>query len=103
MLSDVLERAAPTERVLTADPDCERTDQGSVSRRARIRSCLRRSGLPQDGLAEFVDNDIDNVIALFGEFNSGTHGSTGRFSLEQLRTLKARVEDAVLFVLRIAS
>jgi len=52
---------------------------------------------------DFVEADIDNVLALFGEFNSGTHGSARRFSLDQLRTLKARVEDAVLFVLRITA
>jgi hypothetical protein len=103
MLSDVLTLVAPTEQVVAQDPECERTDQGNVSRRARIRFCLRRSGFALDGLAEFVDADIDNVIDLFGEFNSGTHGSAGRFSFEQLRTLKARVEDAVLFVMRIAA
>lgn len=103
MLSDILSTVAPTERVLAEDPDCERTDQGKVSRRARIGFCLRRSALELEGLADFVDADIDNVIALFGEFNSGTHGSAGRFSLQELRTLKGRVEDAVRFVLRIAA
>lgn len=103
MLSDILAMAAPTERVLAEEPGCERTDQGSVSRRARIGYCLARSGIALDGLAEFVESDIENVLELFGEFNSGTHGSAGRFSLEQLSTLKVRVEDAVLFMLRIAS
>lgn len=103
MLSDILTKAAPTERVLAEDPDCERTDQGTVSRRARIRFCVAHSGVALDGLTDFVESDIDNVIALFGEFNSGTHGSAGRFSFEQLSTLKARVENAVLFLLRIAS
>lgn len=103
MLSDILSTVAPTDRVLAEDPGCARTDQGKVSRRARIQFCLRRGGLAADRLADFVETDIDNVIALFGEFNSGTHGSAGRFSLGQLRTLKVRVEDAVRFVLRIAS
>ena len=103
MLADILSTVAPSERVLAEDPACERTDQGTVSRRARIQYCLRRSGLALDSISDFVETDIDNVIALFGEFNSGTHGSAGQFSLDQLRTLKGRVEDAVLFVLRIAS
>ena len=42
------------------------------------------------------------MIALFDEFNSGTHGSAGRFGLDQLRALKIRVEDAIRFVYRIA-
>lgn len=103
MLSDILSTVAPTDDVLAADPQCERTDQGTVSRRARIKFCLHRSQLAVDGLLDFVEADIENVLALFGEFNSGTHGSAGRFSLDQLRTLKARVESAVLFVMRLTA
>lgn len=103
MLTGILSTVAPTDQVLAADPDCERTQEGKITRRSRIHYCLRRSGLDLDGLADFVENDIDNVLALFGEFNSGTHGDAGRFNLEQLRALKVRVEDAILFVLRIAT
>lgn len=102
MLADVLEAVAPASLVEAGDPACDRTPQGSVSRRARIQYCLRRGGLEHDALEAFVDDDIDNVLALFAEFNSGTHGAAGKFSIGQLRTLKTRVEDAVLFVLRIA-
>ena len=103
MLSDILSKVAPTDSVLAEDPKCERTEQGSVTRRARIWHCLRRKGLAIGDLADFVEADIENVLALFGEFNSGTHGSAGRFTLDQLRTLKTRAEDAVLFVVRIAT
>lgn len=103
MLSDVLEHLAPTASVEADDPSCERTDQGSVSRRARIRFCLRRSGLVDDDLESFVDEDIENVLGLFFEFNRGTHGRAGKFSLHQLAALKRRVEDALFFVLRIGT
>lgn len=103
MLSDILSHVAPTERVLQDDPDCDRTPEGKITRRSRIRFCLRRSGLLVDHLEEFIERDMDNVLALFAEFNSGTHGAAGQFSLLQLRTLKLRVEDAVSFVLRIAA
>lgn len=102
MLADVLEAVAPASVVEAADPACDRTPQGSVSRRARIQYCLKRGGLEHEILEAFVDDDIDNVLALFAEFNSGTHGAAGKFSIGQLRTLKTRVEDAVLFVLKIA-
>lgn len=103
MLADILSLVAPTDEVLAADPDCERTQDGKITRRSRIRFCLRRSRLYVDELEEFVERDIDNVLALFGEFNSGTHGTAGQFSLAQLQTLKTRVEDAVTFVLRITA
>jgi len=103
MLSDILTLVAPTDQVLQDDPNCERTEEGKITRRSRIRFCLRRSGLLVEQLEDFIERDIDNVLTLFGEFNSGTHGAAGQFSMAQLRALKTRVEDAVTFVLRIAS
>ena len=103
MLSDMLEIVAPSKLVESDDPACERTDQGTVSRRARIRFCLRRSGIYQRELEDFVEQDVTNVLALFHEFNTGTHGAAGRFTLPQLTTLKARAEDAIRFIIRIAA
>lgn len=54
-----------------------------------------------EGLGEFVDDDIDNVLSLFGEFNDGTHGSAGRSTTRQLVALKTRVEDAVLYIFKL--
>lgn len=53
-------------------------------------------------MEDFVEENIKNVLALFGEFNGGTHGTAGRFGLDQLQALKARVEDAIRFIHRIA-
>jgi hypothetical protein len=50
-----------------------------------------------------VDDDIDNVITLFDDFNSGTHGGAGCFDLAQLTAIKTRVEDAIQFLHRIVS
>lgn len=102
MLSDMLEIVAPSHLVEAYDPSCDRTENGTVSRRARIRFCLRRSGAYGPELEDFVEKDITNVLALFREFNDGTHGSAGRFTLAQLRALKIRAEDAIRFIMRIA-
>jgi hypothetical protein len=48
-----------------------------------------------------VDDDLENVIELFRDFNDGTHGSAGRFDLPQLAAIKKRVEDAILFLHRV--
>jgi hypothetical protein len=98
MLTRILSTVAPTEAVLGADPNAARTEDGKLTRRARIQYCLTRRNVNLDGLGEFVDDDIDNVISLFGEFNDGTHGSAGRFTTRQLVALKTRVEDAVLYI-----
>lgn len=72
-----------------------------MSRRSRIRYCLTRKGMEGDELEAFVEEDISNVVALFREFNSGTHGGAGRFTITQLTTIKRRVEDAIRFLHRI--
>lgn len=103
MLSTFLETVAPDPEVLAADPNCQLTPSGSVTRRARVRHCLIRQGAHNLELESFVEADLDNVVTLFDEFNSGTHGHAGRFDLAALAAIKGRVEGAIQFVARIAS
>jgi hypothetical protein len=103
MLDCMLEQAAPDDEVLASNPNAARTQQGSVSRRARVVHCLERRGSFDESLAAFIEVDLDNVVALFKDFNDGTHGHAGRFDLTQLRAIKRRVEDAVRFVAHIAN
>ena len=85
-------------------PNYERTNNGGVAhRRARIRLCLVRSGRYSPEVHDFVDADLENVVELFGEFNGGTHGSAGHYSIGHLQTIKQRVEDALLFLHDIVS
>ena len=102
MLGRMLEIVAPDDAVVKANPNCPRTPKGDVSRRARIFFCLARQGHDLEQLADFVEADVTNVIDLFDEFNSGTHGLAGKFPLAQLVALKHRVEDAVRFVHAVA-
>jgi hypothetical protein len=103
LLGSLLEAVAPDSEVLATNPDCPRTPQGSVSRRARVHHCLQRRGGYDPVLEDFVEADLDNVLSLFDEFNSGTHGEAGRFDLNGLAAIKMRVEGAIQFVARIAS
>lgn len=103
LLSSLLECVAPDAEVIEADPNCPRTPQGSVSRRARVHHCLTRRGGYDAALEEFIEADLDNVLSLFTEFNSGTHGRAGQFDPTRLGAIKLRVEGAIQFVSRIAS
>jgi len=103
ILTSILETAAPDHKVLAVNPEADRTPDNRVTRRARVLFCLKRRDRYDAELAGFVEEDIDNVISLFGEFNSGTHGAAGKFSLQQLAALKQRVESAIRFLLRIAT
>jgi len=103
ILSAIIEQVAPDEEVNAAGNAYPRTAEGKVTRRARIRYSLERGGIHDVDLEEFVDRDIENVLALFRDFNDGTHGSAGRFDLTQLTAIKRRVEDAVHFLHRIVA
>jgi hypothetical protein len=102
ILVSVLDIEAPDEAVLREMPDCPRTDTGRPTRRAKVQFCLYRKALIAPELADFVDEDLENVATLFATFNDATHGTAGTFDLVQLVSLKARVEDAIRFLHRLA-
>jgi hypothetical protein len=101
ILVSVLDIQAPDDAVLRGIPNCPITDEGRPTRRAKIEFCLQRKTLSAPELVDFVDSDLDNVSTLFGVFNRGTHGSAGKFDLDQLASLKVRVEDAIRFLHRL--
>lgn len=98
ILSSILDSRAPDGLVLAEMPACEKMQNGSPTRRSKIRFFLQRSNISESALEDFVEEDMKNVLQLFREFNDGTHGSAGRFSLEQLSAIKRRVEHAVEFL-----
>ena len=63
---------------------------------------MNRSGAFDPALEAFIEADLDNVVSLFSEFNSGTHGLAGEFDLGRLTAIKIHVEGAIQFVARIA-
>lgn len=101
ILASILESEAPDAVVLEANPSVPTTPDGRVTRRARVQFCLERRGIVADNFTAFVEDDLDNVVTLFQEFNDGTHGSAGRFNLAQLGAIKKRVEDAICFLYRV--
>lgn len=101
-VSSLLVLAAPDEDVKSANPNYIKTPNGDVSRRARVHYCLATDTEAPSELVDFVEADIDNLVDLFDDFNSGTHGKSGRFPLPELAALKVRVEDAIKFVHRLS-
>ena len=54
--------------------------------------------IDEDSIEDLVEEDMDNVLGLFREFNNGTHGHAGRFTITQLSALRIRVESAIGFI-----
>ena len=99
IFTEILATHAPDDEVTAALPDCDRTPEGSPTRRSRIRYFLHKKGLPSDDLEEFVEADMKDVLELFTVFNQGTHGPAGKFSIGQLTAMRKRVEESILFLM----
>ncbi len=103
ILVTMVDGAATDAEVLALNPNAPKTDQGSITRRARIQHCLKRKGEPSAELADFVEADIENVLSLFYVLNEGTHGGAGVYDVRQLSAIKGRTEEAIRFVARLTS
>lgn len=101
IFTQVLDIGAPDSDVIVLLPDCDTTQQGRPTRRSKISYCLATSNTTDEGLAEFVDRDIDNIIELFDVLNQGTHGPAGTFEFSHPTGIKKRVEDGIRFLSRI--
>lgn len=100
---EILAMKAPDAAVLTAIPNCPRTDRGDATRRSKMQFLLAQKGVNMAELADFASDDIGNVLELFDLLNSGTHGAAGRYDLPALGAIKRRVEDGLLFLSRLAA
>jgi hypothetical protein len=101
LLTDLVDHCATDAEVLAANPNAPRTDRGNVSRRARIMHRLALRGETSTELAEFVEVDVDEVIALMKESSDGTHGPVGRLDTFELKVFKARAEGVIKFLHRV--
>lgn len=75
-------------------------DNGKPTRKSKIEYLLNSK--QREGLLDFTDTNIEDILNLFREFNNGTHGSAGRYSYDQLLKLKTRVEDSIKYLYQVA-
>lgn len=102
IFSEILTNWADDDDVAEDDPNCERTQQGTPSRRAKIRYLLRKKGADTPEMLGFVEQDIEDILQLFPVFNKGTHGTAGAFTLTSLKALRQRVEGGIMFLAAVA-
>ena len=103
IIAEIINMEAPDDEVVARFPDCQITERGTPTRRAKVHFFLDRSGLANEFLESFVEANIKDLTILFNDLNSGAHGSAGKFTLEQLIAIKGRVEDAIDFISEIVS
>ena len=98
IFTELLEVKASDNDVFSIFPDCEKTDRGNATRRSKIKYALHRSGMTDEALEDFVEEDIKNILQLFHVLSDGTHGAAGKFGMSRLNSIKKRVEDGIVFL-----
>ena len=94
----IIDTKAKDNDVIHAFPDCEKTNNGTVSRRSKIKYLLHKKGVNDIDIENFVHTDIENILSLLYELNGGTHGQAGKYSINQLKSIKKRVENGLSFL-----
>lgn len=94
----IIDTKAKDNDVLKVFPDCEKTNNGTVSRRSKIKYLLHKNGVNDIDIENFVHTDIENILSLLYELNGGTHGQAGKYSINQLKSIKKRVESGLNFL-----
>lgn len=94
----IIDTKAKDNDVIDAFPDYEKTNNGTVSRRSKIKYLLHKKGVNDIDIENFVHTDIENILSLLYELNGGTHGQAGKYSINQLKSIKKRVENGLNFL-----
>jgi hypothetical protein len=103
IFTEIFDTKAKDKDIFAIIPNCEKTERGNASRRAKIKYFLTRKGFPDNDVEAFIEDDIANIIELFHTLSAGTHGAAGRYTMNQLAVIKKRVEDGLIFLCDIAS
>lgn len=99
---EILDKWAENADVVAADPNYEKTQQGTPTRRAKIRYLLKLKGADSPEMLGFVEKDIEDILQLFYVFNEATHGAAGKHGFAKLQSIRQRVEGGIMFLAAIA-
>jgi hypothetical protein len=102
IFTEILSHWAADADVMDDDPNFDRTQNGTPSRRAKIRFLLRKKDADSPAMLGFVEKDIEDILQLFHVFNSATHGEAGKFDFARLQHIRQRVEGGIMFLAAVA-
>lgn len=102
IFNEILGRWANDDDVREADCNCELTQQGTPSRRAKIRYLLKKKGADSPEMLGFIDKDIEDILQLFKVFNEATHGEAGKHGFAKLQNIRKRVDGGIMFLAAVA-
>ncbi len=98
ILKVLIDDGIKDKEVITTNPECERTNNGTPTRKEKIKYAMNKKGISNELIIEFTNNNIENTVSLINELSNGTHGYANKYSLNQLKTFKKRFEDSINFI-----
>ncbi len=102
IFTEFIQLKAPDEKVFGYKPDCERTPNGTPTRREKIGYMMRNMEMDAS-IISFVEADISNILELFSVLSNGTHGEAGKYEYTKLLQVKKRVEQGINFLCAISA
>ncbi len=103
IFTEIFKQRAPDDIVIAQQPNCDLTPNGTPSYRAKIKYFLSNKNFNNENAIDFADKDIKNVVELIRELSGGTHGQSGKFTFDQLKAIKIRVESSLSFLCNIVN
>jgi hypothetical protein len=100
LMTHVMHRLAPTEKVLAWNTDPRRLHQGKPTRKTRLAYICE--SVARGPLSEFVVLRIDSVVALADLVQKGTHGIGVEFSPHEMQLMFNAAEEALCSLIEIA-
>ncbi|MCL5733995.1 MAG: hypothetical protein M1274_00155 [Actinobacteria bacterium] len=101
LITQVLHGLAPDEQIRgwTADPAMFHKNR--PTRRARLLYVVR--DLDSDQLADFVERDVNAALSFVDFLSAGTHVADSRLTTTQIKSVVARAESLLVFLLQLGN
>lgn len=99
LFTQVLHRLAPDEQVRQWNSSPDYYQAGKPTRKARLLYICR--DINYEPFSQFLEKDIDSVLACIDLFQEGTHAVLPPFDDSQLSSIKIRTESCIRFLLEV--
>lgn len=98
LMTHILHHLSPDKEVESWSTSTDDFWNGRPTRKARLKFIARH--INHGPFTSFIKKDIEAVIALFDLFQPGTHSVDSPFTEAQVEALIARVEGAIIFIMK---
>lgn len=100
LLTHVMHQLSPDGEIKKWNPDPQLYDKNRPTRRARLLFICRN--INHGPFSDFVEKDVEAVLAFVQLFQQGTHAIAIPYTENQLLALKAKMEGVIRFLISIA-